>query len=108
MARSRSLTLRCTCPMPAPAGIREPEAGAGSAGASAGCLLIPQSADRILRLSNRGGAGAGHHDAVADSEQARLDPRVVPDLEVERAERLGVGLVVPGIGDRAVPEHGDE
>jgi hypothetical protein len=43
--------------------------------------------------------------AVADRQQDHVDPAVVVNLAIERADRRGIDVVARGIGDRAVPER---
>src|SRR5687767_3086719 len=45
---------------------------------------------------------AGH--AVADGEQREVDALVLPELGVERTDRLGVSVLVGEVGDRSAPD----
>jgi len=44
-----------------------------------------------------------HHHPIADRRQRAVDAGVVPVLRIQRADRVGVGVVMIRIGDAAGP-----
>src|SRR5471032_2090239 len=56
-------------------------------------------------------ANAGQGQPVADRQHADVDPLIVAQLEIERAQRRGVWILILRIGDGAAPQDvvdGDE
>src|ERR1700704_6087494 len=68
-------------------------------------LLAKTTFEALLQGEGSGSANPRQGQAVADRQHADVDALVVAQLEIEDAQRLGVGVLLLRIGHRAAPQH---